>query len=303
MTAAECLNERAAPDALLCSGAGKTLFIGRLDRVDWHRHGAPAFLAGITGDFRLRLPSGGWVTCRAAVVPAGVRHALDIGGNVLAVLYPEPDVANLSHLAKLGPAWSVTEQILTTRQMRIGAFREIYKDRIDPQDVGEALDELVSFAQSGHGPPCLDPRIARVLERLDADPGDLTAIEKLVEAERLSVSRFLHLFKQEIGIPFRRFRIWNRLRAAARLAVAGGSLTEASLAAGFADSAHFARLHRETFGLSASYTLRRLARVVALAEPGARGEQSSDMPGRGLSCRRPHRRRRGAPPLQPVKFR
>jgi hypothetical protein len=36
----ERLNERAAPDAVLAVGAGKTLYIGSLDRVGWHAHGA-----------------------------------------------------------------------------------------------------------------------------------------------------------------------------------------------------------------------------------------------------------------------
>jgi AraC-like DNA-binding protein len=258
------LNEPAARDAILCAGDGKTLFIGCLDQVTWHRHGTAALVAGLTGDFRLRGPSGRWVSCRAAAIPAGVRHALDVGGAPLAVFYPEPDVATLSQLARLGGAWYASEQILVGRRAPIQVFREIYERQGGTDGVTEALADLMRFARAGTGPPALDPRIARALERLRARPGDPTGIARLAAAEGLSASRFLHLFKQEVGIPFRRFRIWNRLRAASRLALAGASLTEAALAAGFADSAHFARLHRESFGVSASSTLRRLARVVPL---------------------------------------
>lgn len=48
----EGLYKPAAPDALLRVGGGKTLYVGSLERVDWHLHGAPVFIAGIAGDFR-----------------------------------------------------------------------------------------------------------------------------------------------------------------------------------------------------------------------------------------------------------
>jgi hypothetical protein len=43
------LNKGAAPDGVLCVGAGRTAFVGRLDWVEWHRHGAPVFIAGLAG--------------------------------------------------------------------------------------------------------------------------------------------------------------------------------------------------------------------------------------------------------------
>jgi hypothetical protein len=61
-------------------GAGKTLYIGSFNRLDWHLHGAPVFIADLTSKFRLRLPSEEWLVCRFAVVPAGVRHELDLDG-------------------------------------------------------------------------------------------------------------------------------------------------------------------------------------------------------------------------------
>jgi AraC-like DNA-binding protein len=261
----ECLYEPAAPDAVLCVGGGKTLYIGSLDYVDWHIHGAPAFIAGMTGDFRLRCPDGAWLSCRAAVIPAGVLHALDLGGDPLAVFYPEPNVADLSDLARLGRGWNVRGRILVGQRPVLGILREIYESQLSLAFAGEALEDLVRFMQRDDDPPLLDPRVARVVEWLGERPADLTSVIDLAEAQGLSASRFLHLFSRDIGVPFRRFRIWNRLRAAAQVALAGGSLTEAAHSAGFTDSAHFARLHRETFGVTPSYMFRKLARIGNLA--------------------------------------
>jgi AraC-like DNA-binding protein len=267
----ECLYEPAAPDAVLCVGDGKTLYIGSLDYVDWHSHGAPVFISGMAGNFRLRCPDGEWLSCRAAVVPAGARHALDLGGDPLAVFYPEPNVAGLCNLARLGREWKVRGQILVGQRPELGIFRELYENRFSLEFAGEALDHLVGFMREDDGPPALDPRIARVVEWLGTNPADLTSVGKLAQAQALSVSRFLHLFTRDIGVPFRRFRIWNRLRAAARVALTGRSLTEAAHSAGFTDSAHFARLHRETFGVTPSYMFRKLARVGNISRPKSNG--------------------------------
>src|SRR5262249_48842060 len=57
-----------------------------------------------------------------------------------------------------------------------------------------------------------------------------------------------------------------------QMALSGRSLTDAAHSAGFSDSAHFARLHRDTFGVTPSYTFRKLARVGKLARSGPSDE-------------------------------
>jgi len=263
------LNKGAARDAILCVGAGKTVYVGRLGVVDWHRHGAPVFVVGLSGNFRLGTPAGHWLSCRAAVIPAGVRHALDVGGDPLAVFYPEPNVASLADLARLGAMWEVSGRILAGRTAELGVFRELYEDRAALNFAGEMLDDLADFLRAGKGPPVLDPRIARVVEWLGRNPSDLTPLAQLLRPDGVSVSRFLHLFSKDIGVPFRRFRIWNRLRAASSMALGGANLTDAAIGAGFSDSAHFSRLHRETFGVTPSYILGRLARASIAGRPKA----------------------------------
>jgi AraC-like DNA-binding protein len=77
----------------------------------------------------------------------------------------------------------------------------------------------------------------------------------------LSPSRFQHLFSQQIGVPFRRYRGWNRMRQAIREIIRGHSFTTAAHATGFTDSAHFSHEYRKIFGTSPTIGLRRLARL------------------------------------------
>ncbi|MGH8248945.1 MAG: helix-turn-helix transcriptional regulator, partial [Gammaproteobacteria bacterium] len=92
-------------------------------------------------------------------------------------------------------------------------------------------------------------------------PDDTTSVQQLARKHNLSASRFRHIFSEQIGTSYRRYRMWNRLRAAIRRALAGGTLTDAALSVGFSDSAHFSHNFHDTFGVTPSYVLRRVARV------------------------------------------
>jgi transcriptional regulator GlxA family with amidase domain len=68
----------------------------------------------------------------------------------------------------------------------------------------------------------------------------------------LSQSRARHLFAAHTGLPFKTYVLWLRLERAVQLYASGHSLTQAAHEAGFADSAHFSRTHKRTFGLAAA---------------------------------------------------
>lgn len=67
-----------------------------------------------------------------------------------------------------------------------------------------------------------------------------------------------HLFRDELGLPFRPYVLWLRLMRAAELASQGLSLTDAAHGAGFCDSAHFSRVCRRMFGIAPSDFTRRI---------------------------------------------
>ncbi len=100
-----------------------------------------------------------------------------------------------------------------------------------------------------------DARAALAVQALrDApDAAHRTAIQ--ARALGLSPSRFQHVFKASTGVPYRRFRNWMRLQAVLRAALSGQSLTAAALDAGFASSAHFSAIFKNSFGMSATQLL------------------------------------------------
>ncbi len=98
----------------------------------------------------------------------------------------------------------------------------------------------------------LDIRILETVRYIDDLEQKRVAAGQLAEQIALSESRFLHLFKDELNIPVRKYLLWKRTMDGARLVVEKSSITEAAHAAGFTDSAHFARVFKQMFGMTLS---------------------------------------------------
>jgi AraC-like DNA-binding protein len=102
-----------------------------------------------------------------------------------------------------------------------------------------------------------DARIAEVIRSIDKCPQDFVRITDAANMAGLSASRFQELFRQSVGVPFRRYRLWRRMSVVVRELSAGESLTEAAFNAGFSSSAHLSSTFKAMFGLTPS----RLARL------------------------------------------
>ncbi|MEU6372391.1 helix-turn-helix domain-containing protein [Streptomyces sp. NPDC046909] len=118
-----------------------------------------------------------------------------------------------------------------------------------------ALEEVVLLTAAGARErlprPGLDPRVRRVQELLDADPGAPHTVDSLAAHVALSPSRLAHLFTRQLGqSPMRALRE-TRLRHAARL-LEGTDLPVERVAAasGFVSPFHFHRVFRERFGMT-----------------------------------------------------
>jgi AraC-like DNA-binding protein len=241
-------------DALWHVDEGRTFFAGPLDYNASHQHGAPVYLAGLYGKFGLRLDGGRWLSCRTAVIPAGVRHELDIGGNPLAVFYIEPYIAGINALTPLVGNTREVDGALVGSTGEVGLLRTLYEDRGSAAWTGAALSDLLGFA-ARRATRQIDPRVSRAAESLSVSCDSLTPVAQLAGSVGLSASRFQHLFTQEVGVPFRRYRAWHRMRAAIRQIVKGSNFTRAAHEAGFSDQAHFSHHFRRTFGAPASRSL------------------------------------------------
>jgi AraC family transcriptional regulator len=98
----------------------------------------------------------------------------------------------------------------------------------------------------------LDARVAAALRVLRAGERDLPRSTDLARRLGMSPGRFRDLFLRDVGLSYRRYLLWRRLRSALAGLGRGGSLTAVAHAAGFADSAHLTRTARRMFGIMPS---------------------------------------------------
>jgi AraC-like DNA-binding protein len=95
-----------------------------------------------------------------------------------------------------------------------------------------------------------DKRILASIKYLQDNYDKVVSLKEISSRYHLSTSRFLHLFKKEAGISFRKIQVWNRLAHSFKLFQKAMTLTEIAHECGFTDSAHFSKKFKETFGIS-----------------------------------------------------
>lgn len=237
------------------------VYEGRSQRKREHGHPAIQLFLSPDEPFRLDFP-GEQVECRACIVNALHPRLCDHEGVAIVLFNVEYETLASVRLknAYLGERpYCVLDDSLAERLI---ALYQAGEWRSDPLRILEALlpaDEV----------PPRDLRITRVLDYLKGDVECLYNTAELARLACLSESHFLHLFKEQMRIPVRKYLQWRRMRQALILLGQGKSLTEAALLCGFADLSHFNRTFQKMFGLPPSRVLQKSSFVqVQVAHAG-----------------------------------
>jgi AraC-like DNA-binding protein len=102
-----------------------------------------------------------------------------------------------------------------------------------------------------------DERMTKALAYIDAHLDDPLALEDVSKEVFLSTERLRHLFAQETGIPFSQYILWHRIKQVMTEVIKKRTPMAASaIQNGFTDQAHFTRLFKRTFGVSATQLLK-----------------------------------------------
>ncbi|MCX7211424.1 MAG: AraC family transcriptional regulator [Burkholderiales bacterium] len=141
----------------------------------------------------------------------------------------------------------LTDRHLPLSQAELGGGRERLIDAGPGIGISEAF---AAFGLRTRFP--MDERIAKVVLEIEKRPDLFGRLQEAAALACLSPSRFRKRFCAEVGLPFRRYRMWRRMARVMRTIAEGGSLTESAMAAGFSSSAHLSSSFKRMFGLSAS---------------------------------------------------
>ena len=94
------------------------------------------------------------------------------------------------------------------------------------------------------------PHIEMLREQLESYPELDISVEEMSRRTHTGKYHLIRSFRQEVGLTPHRFQIQNRVRKARHLLECSVSMTEAALAAGFADQSHFIRQFKKIVGMT-----------------------------------------------------
>jgi AraC-like DNA-binding protein len=237
------------------------LFFGGGIRNAPHRHFTASLIFAVDGTFAFRSGRGAWRTVRAIATGSNVVQQMDTRGSQVAILQIDPETEAYVRLARLFAEQGTVFEPEPAVAERVGAaIRAMLRDgQFDAVRLWAfALDQV---GGEWHVPLVLDPRVVRVLDIIKREFPDPSPVPKLAKAVRVSPGRLIHIWKDEIGVPLRRYVLWLRLRHVIACVAIGQSLTQAAHEAGFADSAHLSRTFRSMFGLPLSSLFGATAKV------------------------------------------
>ena len=198
---------------------------------------------------RISIDGGDWLSTDLAIVQAYTPHRIECDNRLVAVIHIEPETVDVSLLpCYLKSASGKLIDEVVVQQTR-DAYAKINSlgDIIDPQT--EDFD-MFFFGELLTPPRTFEPRIASLVASIKLNPcGQASAIDSARDAG-LSVSRFLHLFRDTVGVPFRSFRSWKRGRSLLYRLMDSTNLVYLALNTGYPDSTHFSHSVRQVFGMT-----------------------------------------------------
>ena len=236
---------------------GGFLLIGRAEgEVPPHSHHAIQVHVATEGEIAVRTGSGPWSEAGGIIVRADVEHGFDARGASGALLMVDPESTEGAWLqgALVADVTLVPESRLAPCIAQLRAFVERPLEALEP---GALVRHCVQALTAG-SPPLrrLDARVGKVLGAIRASDDLRLSLENAAKLVHLSPGRFAHLFKEEVGLPFRRYLLWRKLSRAMLSMGRERTIAGAAQHGDFADAAHLTRTFYQMFGIPPSVLMR-----------------------------------------------
>ncbi len=248
---------------------GQALFLGQGTDTNPHIHHALQIAIGLKDEFKI-LWNDQWNSTRFVVIDADVSHQLTGPASGQAILLLEPGTRIAENIRKkylhnTTAAFPKFEQVYPFVQ----ALGDSALPPLSCKNARTAMTDVIKalVPEQKHIQP-KDPRILKILAHLENLEEKKISLSGLSHFISLSESRLVHLFKEETGIPIRRYLLWLRLMEALYLILGNASFTRAAHETGFADSAHLSRTFKQMFGIPPNQILKNSQFVQAISCPG-----------------------------------
>jgi len=236
---------------------GGFLLLGRGQGVvPPHSHHAIQIVIALDGTLAICGEDEEWRQGPGLIVRADTIHSFDAQGSFGAMLFVDPES---NEGAWLGASLPQNIVIIPAGRLAssVSALLTFVERPLESMEIRDLVRHCVQALSPG-APPAggMDPRVTKVLNGIRGSDELRITLEDAAAMAFLSPSRFAHLFKHQMGLPFRKYMLWRKLTRAMVLIGSERTIADAAHAADFADAAHLTRTFYQMVGIAPSALMR-----------------------------------------------
>jgi AraC family transcriptional regulator len=224
--------------------------------VPSHAHHAIQIVLALDGRVAICGRDDAWRESRGLVVRPDAEHSFDCNGALGVMIFVDPESGEGAWLAA-----SLRQDITSVPEARLDSIvpmlRPFGEQPEETDDVAALVRGCVQALRPGLAPARrVDARVTAVVEAIRKSDDLRVSLDAAADMACLSPTRFAHLFKEQIGLPFSRYMLWRKLTRAMVAIASERTIAAAAHAADFADAAHLTRTFYQMVGMAPSALMR-----------------------------------------------
>ena len=247
-----------------------------------HAHHAIQIVIALDGCIAISGRDGEWHESRGVIVRPDAEHSFDCNGAFGVMVFVDPESSEGAWLST-----SLRQDITIVPDTRLDAIlpelRTFAEHPDEIADIASLVRRSIHGLRPGLAPTRrLDSRVTTVLDAIRASDDLRMSLDQAADKACLSSTRFAHLFRDQVGLPFSRYMLWRKLTRAMVAVASEPTIAAAAHAADFADAAHLTRTFYQMVGMAPSVLMRgdfiEISSPFNTLQPDA-GRRSSGRPG------------------------
>lgn len=226
----------------------RVMFATNSMQTDFHSHYAATLAISLEKNITIETDLGK-EDYRVALVGPNTYHRTISPGVEMVALLIDPESYEFGSIAESISSGEVKRLDIQNFLPLIDTLWSLYYGNLSDHEATELqLNLLRTVYPFDTLKTSVDPRIQKIAKRIRMEVPNSIRMKEIGKDFSISEDRLIRLFKENLGIPLRRYLLWVRILRAVKELKAGNNLTDAAHAAGFSDSAHFSRTFKENFG-------------------------------------------------------
>ncbi|WP_109019556.1 helix-turn-helix transcriptional regulator [Leptospira kobayashii] len=230
-------------------------------QTDFHEHYAATLAISLDKNISIETKKGKEEYRVALVGPNTYHRTVSPGVRMISLLIdPETyEYGSISDFAKMGEVKRLEVSNFLPLMERLW---DLYYGNLSDSEAWELHLELLQCVRPFQNlEKNIDQRIRKIAHKIRTELPDSIRMKEIGKDFSISEDRLIRLFKENLGIPLRRYLLWVRILNAVKHLKEGANLTEVAHASGFSDSAHFSRTFKENFGFTPSVFFGRIKSI------------------------------------------